>query len=153
MSHFGLLLLFPVDSEYEYIVKKYFDILYYKKIEITIEDFQQLFRIDCRHEEEIIISRSQENFGDGKLIFFLFRANSVEHVNENLKKKARREIDNMRYIKTGIDRLSLPLQNHLHTTDNSDQLIKSVNYLKCINKIDNLEHKQILSYINKSNYN
>ena len=153
MSHFGLLLLFPVDSEYEYIVKKYFDILYYKKIEITIEDFQQLFRIDCRHEEEIIISRSQENFGDGKLIFFLFRANSVEHVNENLKKKARREIDNMRYIKTGIDRLSLPLQNHLHTTDNSDQLIKSVNYLKCINKIDNFEHKQILNYINKSDYN
>ena len=149
MSHFGLLLLFPVDSEYEYIVKKHFDIIYHKKIEITIEDFQQLFRIDCRHEEQIIISCSQENFGDGKLIFFLFRANSVVHVNENLKKKARREIDNIRYIKTGIDRMSLPLQNHLHTTDNSDQLIKSVNYLKCINKIDSFEHKQILNYINK----
>ena len=52
-----------------------------------------------------------------------------------LKKKTRREIDNIRFEKTGIDRKQLPMQNHLHTTDTLTQLIDSVNYLKQKNKI------------------
>lgn len=137
MTHYGLLLLFPIDNQYDYIVEKHFTILFKKKINITLREFQDLFKFDSRHEDRVIRKRSKENIGDGNLIFFIFKAQSMEYVNDFLKKKTRREIDNIRLEKTGIDRKQLPMQNHLHTTDNLTQLVDSVNYLKLKNKINN----------------
>ena len=31
MTHYGLLLLFPIDKQYDYIVEKHFEILFKKK--------------------------------------------------------------------------------------------------------------------------
>ena len=143
MTHYGLLLLFPIDNQYDYIVEKHFPILFKKKINITLREFQDLFTLDSRHEDRVIRKRSKENIGDGNLIFFIFKAQSMEYVNDFLKKKARREIDNIRFEKTGIDRKQLPMQNHLHTTDTLTQLIDSVNYLKQKNKINNDEYIKI----------
>ena len=143
MTHYGLLLLFPIDKQYDYIVEKHFTILFKKKIKITLLEFRDLFKLDSRHEDRVIRKRSNENIDDGNLIFFLFKANSMEYVNDFLKKKARREIDNIRFEKTGIDRKQLPMQNHLHTTDNLTQLVDSVNYLKLKNKINNDEYIKI----------
>ena len=139
MSHYGLLLLFPIDKQYDYIVEKHFEILFKKKIKITLQEFRELFKLDSRHEDRIIRIRSNENIDDGNLIIFLFKSLSTEYVNDYLKKKARREIDAIRFEKTGIDRKTLPYQNHLHTTDNLTQLNDSINYLKQINKITNNE--------------
>jgi len=139
MSHYGLLLLFPIDKQYDYIVEKHFEILFKKKIKITLQEFRELFKLDSRHEDRIIRIRSNENIDDGNLIIFLFKSLSTEYVNDYLKKKTRREIDAIRFEKTGIDRKTLPYQNHLHTTDNLTQLNDSINYLKQINKITNNE--------------
>lgn len=143
MTHYGLLLLFPIDNQYDYIVEKHFTILFKKKINITLREFQDLFKFDSRHEDRVIRKRSKENIGNGNLIFFIFKAQSMEYVNDFLKKKTRREIDNIRLEKTGIDRKQLPMQNHLHTTDNLIQLVDSVNYLKLKNKINNDEYIKI----------
>ena len=129
-SHYGMLLLFPIDRQYHYVIEKYFKILYKKQIDITLQQFQQLFRIDKNHLYNVIHNRSNENIADGKLIFYIFQAKSVIDVNEGIKKLARREIDNIRFQKTGIDRKTLPYQNHLHTTDNNQQLMKSLRKIR-----------------------
>ena len=143
MSHYGLLLLFPIDKQYDYIVEKHFTILFKKQIKITLLEFRDLFKLDPRHEEYVIRKRTSENIDDGNLIFFIFEANSMEYVNDFLKKKTRREIDNIRFEKTGIDRKQLPMQNHLHTTDTLTQLVDSINYLKRKNKINKDEYIKI----------
>ena len=148
MTHSGILLLFPIDRQYDYVVEKHFKIIFKKQIDITLHQFQQLFRIDSRHESYIIQIRSKENIADGKLIFYIFTAKSVIDVNEDIKKKTRREIDKIRFEKTGIDRKTLPYQNHLHTTDTKQQLLDSMNYLKQIKKIDDIEYKTVFTKLN-----
>lgn len=43
MTHYGLLLLFPIDKQYDYIVEKHFTILFKKQIKITLLEFRDLF--------------------------------------------------------------------------------------------------------------
>ena len=87
MTHSGMLLLFPIDRQYDYVVEKHFKIIFKKQIDISLHEFQQLFRIDSRHEPYIIQIRSKENISDGKLIFYIFKAKSVIDFNEDIKKK------------------------------------------------------------------
>ena len=151
----GLLILFPIDMKYQFVIEKYFNI--YKKLEISNNNFkdilENIFNFEINYPKNLIKNKSLENSKGDKMIIYIIIDKSVGFVNEKKKKLARREIDNLRFINTNIYRKTLPLQNHFHTTDDSITAINIINYLNEKNIISNIERIEYCNFLEGDNKN
>jgi len=74
MTHYGLLLLFPIDKQYDYIVEKHFTILFKKQIKINIISYQQQITMKNKRKMDtiklILISHSSSSLDGWIRSFF-----------------------------------------------------------------------------------
>ncbi len=129
-NYIGFLFLFPITRKYNHVIETYFVSLFSKEINITEEQFKNIFALDPRHPKHHIAQKARQNLGDGKMMLHLIVAKNTDYINEYLKKLGRRTMDNLRYEETGVYRTKVPLQNSFHTTDDYDQLFKAINFFR-----------------------
>ena len=145
----SLLILFPIDAKYRYIIERTFNIYIHLKLEVKKEDLYNLLSQDSNYTQKIVKKKTDENFKGNELNIYLIEEQSLYFVNEIKKKKARREMDNLRYIETQIYRKNKPWQNHFHTTDNISDSIACLMSLASSGLIDGSQWKELIHFFTK----
>ena len=82
----GLLLLYPIDYKYKYIIEKNFNIYNVIEISINNQDFFDLLITDTNYTKQLTIDKVKENNNNNKLCIYFIIDVSCVYVNEVKKK-------------------------------------------------------------------